>query len=244
MNLKVAINYFKTEFNVSTTNWLLLILLAIDIIFLLLNAYNTLIPDEKWSSRLALVNDDSYSEMFQYLKWFLISFFLVFTAIKRSTFAYLAWALLFTYFLLDDALQIHERMGEYLTKDLTGEAPFGLRMQDIGELAISAMIGLILFSSLALAYFKSGNIFKKDSRDWLLLVAALIFFGVVIDTLPHMMNLSAGGKFLFGNIEDGGEMFVASFMLWFAAHNYLTNPDPGRSLINGLRPNSILKKAK
>ena len=123
--------------------FLLMSLVCIDLGFIGLHFYNSLIPDEQWSPLFSLVNDDSIAELFQYIKWFVIAVLFILIASKRSTFNYFAWALVFTYFLLDDALEIHEKVGGYLIQNANFTAPFGLRLQDVGELSVSAVAGIV-----------------------------------------------------------------------------------------------------
>lgn len=214
--------------------FLLLSLVCIDLGFVGLHFYNSLIPDEQWNPLFSLVNDSSIAELFQYIKWFLIAALFVLIAIKRSTLNYLAWALVFTYFLLDDALEVHESMGGYLVQNASFTAPFGLRLQDIGELAVSALAGTILLVSLVWAYMKSDSIFKAISYNMLILIFALVCFGIGVDMLHEISHPERLLNFIFEVVEDGGEMFVASIMLWYVA--ILTTAKNGAiSLIDSIR---------
>jgi hypothetical protein len=51
---------------------------------------------------------------------------------------YLAWALLFTYFLFDDSRELHDIMGHALVSKLGMNGVFGSRAQEFGELAAYA----------------------------------------------------------------------------------------------------------
>ena len=51
---------------------------------------------------------------------------------------YLAWALLFTYFLFDDSRELHDTMGHALVSKLGMNGVFGSRAQEFGELAAYA----------------------------------------------------------------------------------------------------------
>ena len=194
----------------------LLLLLSIDFGFVLLHFYNSvLIPDEQFNYSFSLVDDSSFAEKFQYLKWLLIATLFLIISIKQSTFKYMAWALIFLYLLLDDSLEIHETFGAYLVQNSTSNAPFGLRMQDIGELLVTAIAGSILFSLLLWAYLKGNSVFKRITKEMLLLIAVLVFFGVGVDMLHQIFNAGKISNFLFEVVEDGGEMLIASIMLWY-----------------------------
>lgn len=194
---------------------LLLGLILIDLFILGLNFYNSWIPDEQWNPFFALANDDSLGELVQYFKWFSITAIFVYLAVKRSSICYLAWALIFLYLLLDDWLGIHENVGAYLMQNFSFATPGGLRLQDIGELAVSAIAGSFLLIVSVWAYIKSDDFYKITTHSMLYLFIALVFFGVFIDVVAVMTYTGNISAFLFDVVEDGGEMIVASFMLWF-----------------------------
>jgi len=207
----------KYKNNFSINSIFFLILLSLDFCFILLHFYNSvLIPDSQFNPLFSLVEDTSYAEKFQYLKWALIALLFIYMGFKRAYLNYIPWALLFVYLLLDDSLTLHERIGGHLVQDYTGEAPLGLRFQDIGELMVSAIAGSILFSLLALAYFKGNKIFQKITKEMLMIFSVLVVFGVGIDMLGQMIDPGRYLTFVLEVIEDGGEMFIASAMLWYA----------------------------
>jgi len=193
-----------------------LLLLAIDLGFILLHFYNSvLIPDSEFRSIFSLVDDTSISEKFQYFKWALIAALFVYMSIKRNIINYIPWGLIFIYLLLDDSLTLHERIGAVFAQGFTGVAPLSLRWQDVGELMVTAIAGGVLFSLLALAYYKGNRVFKKVTKDMLILFSVLVVFGVGIDMLGQMVDPGRYMTFVFEVVEDGGEMFIASVMLWY-----------------------------
>ncbi len=201
------------NYNIPSASLLLLLLLIGDFSFVLLHIKNSL--SENWIELFSLDIDGSYAEAFQYLKWLWIVALLIFISIKRSTFSYIAWALVFTYFLADDGLQLHEKLGETFAKDYQLKEIFGLRPQDLGELAITAMAGFVLFIALAWAYLKAGSSFRKMSHDMLLLIFALVILGVGVDMLHSAVHPGRIMDFIFIMVEDAGEMIIASVMVWY-----------------------------
>lgn len=159
--------------------------------------------------------DGGYSEVFQYIKFFWIAVLFTYISAKRHSFYYCGWGLLFTYFLLDDSLEIHEILGGYIAGRLLFTPPLGLKLQDVGELVVSAVAGIVLFAPLVWFYIKGSEVFKKISRDMLLLVIVLVFFGVGVDTLHSALLSGRDTAFMVGAIEDGGEMITVSIMLWY-----------------------------
>ena len=210
--------------SLKTSSNLLLLLLAIDFGFIILHIYNSvLIPDEQFNDLFSLVQDSSLPEYFQYLKWLVIAVLFIVISIKQSSLTYIAWTLLFLYLLFDDSLELHEKYGADFIQYIKSAPPLGLRKQDVGELIVTAIAGGFLFTILAWAYLIGSEIFKKVTKEMLILIAILALFGVVIDmlgqTFGSMLDSINASKrlfdFLYGILEDGGEMFIGSIMLWY-----------------------------
>jgi len=195
---------------------ILVVLLLIDLIIIGLNFYNSWVPEDQWTAFLSIANDDSIGELIQYFKWFSIGILFVYIAIKRSSFSFLSWTLVFLYLLLDDSLAIHENFGGYLMSGFNFEPPFGMRLQDIGELLVSAIAGSFLLIISIFAYKKGSDFYKITTWNMFYLFLALVFFGVVFDVFAVMTYTGNITAFIFDVIEDGGEMIVGSLMLWFA----------------------------
>lgn len=70
---------------------------------------------------------------------------------------------------------IHETVGEVIAGNLSLRAPFGLRLQDLGELAVTATAGVILLAVVGWAYWRGSQAFKRVSQDLLLLILVLVF---------------------------------------------------------------------
>ncbi|HSW05972.1 hypothetical protein [Aquabacterium sp.] len=184
---------------------------------------------------LAVDKDGSYPEFYQYLKWFWITVLLLCTAWRSRSPSYLAWAALFAYFLADDALRLHEVHGQRLAQWLQIPAPPHLRSRDVGELLISAIAGLTLLPALLVAWWRGTASFRAASLDLLLLVAALVFFGVGIDMLHVVVSGHTVLHHLFAVVEDWGEMVVASLLAGYALMLCLDGAAPTPSLWQRLR---------
>jgi hypothetical protein len=201
--------------NERSASLLLLLLFCADFVFIAVHCIQELTPlinNELYS----IGEDRGYSEIFQYIKWFWIIVLFTYLTISRRSFSFVAWGVTFLYLLCDDALSIHEKIGVLITGNLGFEPPFGLRPQDLGELAVSAVAGIALTPLLIWAYLLGSQAFKNMSQDMLLLILLLAFFGIVVDTV-HMSAKDLGFKvdFILEIIEDGGEMLVASLMVWY-----------------------------
>ncbi len=164
---------------------------------------------------LNLETDRGYSEVYQYLKFIWIAVLFLSLSMEKRVWHYLTWALFFTYLLLDDLLQIHERLGFGVAQLFGFESALGLRPRDFGELMVSAIFGIFLLSLVTVAYRRGSMAFRMVSKDLALLVAGLVFFGVGIDMAHSALDFVPGLGFSFGVVEDGGEMLMTTLLLWY-----------------------------
>lgn len=180
------------------------------------------------NSLFSLSKDNGYSEFFQYIKYLWVIVLLVGIFVATKTPGYLAWVALFAYFLADDALQIHERFGQVIAGNLDFIPPLNVRLQDIGELVVMGVAGIILFPLLALAYWRGSGQFRKVSLDIVVFLANLIFFGVAVDLMHEAVGAEGVlDHLVFRVIEEGGEMVVTSFIVWYGFLLHLRAGNPG-----------------
>ncbi|NKI26584.1 hypothetical protein HCG49_08415 [Arenibacter sp. 6A1] len=217
----MKLSYFKKNFSSRKTNWLLGLMLVLDIIFVLAHVliiYLIFIRVEfDWSaSMLFLVNrDGGYPEIFQYFKYLLVLGAIVYFFIKDKAYNYFSWFLLFVMLLLDDSLKFHERFGTWVVEQFNYQPAFGFRAQDLGELTYVALFGSLLLISMVIGFHRGNEEYKKKNIDLGLLFVLFLFFGIVID----MMHVLIGGgrymQLIMVILEDGGEMFSLSFLTWY-----------------------------
>ena len=195
---------------------LLLFLISGDLIFGVLhvaNEHTSLLNHP----RLNIELDRGYPEFFQYLKFLWCGVILTAYSCKHARWHYLAWVSVFSYFLLDDALRIRERFAQRVARAFEFQPIGGFRLQDYGELVIAAAAGLFLLLPLIWAYRNGRERFRHFSQDMGGLVLMLIFLGVFVDAghVALEQHVSETVFFMVGMIEDLGEMFVGSVMLWY-----------------------------
>ena len=193
---------------------LLSLLLLIDITFIAVHLW--LWSRGQLSTQLNIESDGSIPELFNYLKWAASAVACAYAFSRRREPLYLAWAMLFSYFLLDDANRIHEQLGNRLATAFDLGPALALRGQDFGELAVSLTVGTVLLSVMAVVYWRADNFddskrFTQRQLPWL---AVLIFCGVVVDLLHVQIGIFRLPTLtlIFGVIEDGGEMIAASVL--------------------------------
>jgi hypothetical protein len=203
-------------------NRLLLLLILTDLAFLILHllyTYTDLLPGNNFS--LAL--DGGYAEFFQYIKEFWIVILFLLLGVRQRQLAYLIFAGIFLYFLIDDSFTLHEIYGAFLADSLAFQPLFGLRAIDFGELIVSAVFGALLFAALGISYYLSDPGTRKISRTVIAMVLVLALFGVLIDMVDIMLR-QLGGSEITGTIEEFGEMLVMSVITWYVFGLDLNHP--------------------
>jgi len=174
--------------------------------------------------------DRGFGEFFQYVKFVWLIVLVAVIARDRRSWQIAMWLLPFTYFLLDDALLVHERAGARLAGSLDLPEAIGLRATDLGEHLVSGIAGVVVLLPLATGYLLAPRPARRVYHRFTVGVGALLFFGIVVDSL-HIVILEEPriGDWL-GFIEDGGEMLSTSALVIMAIGFAL----PARPQSNGL----------
>ena len=182
------------------------------------------------SGRFRVDVDRGFAESFQYLKLLLTTGSLVFLLTKQKALSYSAWAVVFAFALLDDALKIHEEVGRHLVDGLGIPAAFGLRGQDFGELIVWGAFGVVLLGFVLFSYLRAAPAEKAFSRSLALLFAVFVLFGLGVD----MLHILLGGPLILQTfmsvLEDGGEMLTISVVTVFV-WNWLASRTAARGVV-------------
>ena len=197
----------------SGTSIFLLLVLMGDLAFIGLHVL--LAWDSSSNSLFALGRDRGYAEFYQYVKFFWIIILLLIVAIRAKSVGYIAWILVFSYLLLDDALRIHELVGDRIGAGLGLRPYLGFRPKDQGQLIFAAIVAGLILSVLAFFYVRGSSNFRLITERLLLLVVAFALFSVVVDAMHTVTSPGTLGV-LLGIAEDGGEMLIVSLITGFA----------------------------
>jgi len=198
----------KIEFNFAI---FLFLLLSADFIFMVMHVYYKLTHDMQCSA-FCLTTDRGYAEFFQYLKYSWIIILLVYILLRTNTPRYLSWILLFTFFLLNDAFQLHHLFGSALSRSVSFDPPLDLRKGDIGEFVYFILCGLALMGIIFWTYLRGDENYRKHSIDIGFFVLLVFFFGAVVDIIHVAFSLHGVGLSFF---EEVGEMVIMSVVLWY-----------------------------
>jgi hypothetical protein len=192
---------------------LLLLLLAADLAFIFLHVLyieTSLLQGRPFS----LEADNGLPEAFQYVKQFWVALCMAAMFRRVREMVYIGWMLVFTFLLLDDAFQFHERIGEWLGQRYALPVVFGLRPDDIGELLFAAIVGGAAAVLIGFGFWRGDADARIISRDMVILVVVLAALGVGLDLLHVITYFKAPllAQFLL-IVEDGGEMLAVSAMV-------------------------------
>ena len=159
--------------------------------------------------------DHSLSEFFIYIQELGIVILLFWMYKKYDNLLYLAWLLIFSYILIDDSLLLHERIGVWMVDQFNVENNFGVRGRDITEVIVQLIFGVPLIGFAAWAhFFKGDRLAKRISIVLAVFLLVLIGFAVVLDWF-HVKIMILYLKPILGTIEDGGEIFIITAILWY-----------------------------
>lgn len=206
-----------TIFDNNSGNLLLLLFLSGDFIYLLLHVVNSLSPSiNSWLFNITI--DYSYSEFYQYTKFFFITILLIRFSFRKEPLNYLILSSIFAYMLVDDSFEIHGNIGGYIIINYMNNInpPLGLRPEDIGELIASAIFGIIFILLFIIVYWKGSKQFRMVLYDFILLILLMVFFGVFFDMVHQALQGGILVNIILEIIEDGGEMVAASLILWYS----------------------------
>lgn len=202
-----------------TSRTVLTTMLLIDAAFILCHVLLSLSATDiapRWHDILygqfTLYSDTALPEVFNFVKWGMAAVLalVAFRLSRQRHFIGVAFAS--ALFLIDDAGQVHERMGALFTEFGFSGIAF-LDANSVGELV--GLGGLALFVAIGLGYaFVTAN--PAQCRDVKILLAAIVgmFLCGVIGDIAHNLALGHLGDgivtLLTGVIEDGGELLLIS----------------------------------
>jgi hypothetical protein len=181
------------------------VFLVVDIFFITAFAFHAFgsvyFSNRAWS----LEAEHGFSETYQYIKFGFLFISFLMLAKSKSYWGYYALAATCIYLLADDALMLHENLGRVVKWYLPGVR---------GGMTYSLIIGAICIFICVIAWWFGPKCFKYLCSQFIILLAALGFFGIVVDEIhAPFANLHPSLGKAVTVVEDGGEMIVASIML-------------------------------
>ena len=192
----------------------LILLVFTDIGFVLIYFIDLLSPNP--NKMLSIGSDRGFPELFQYIKFSWIIILFTIQTYNKKSLQFFIWAIIFAYFLVDDAFRIHENMGILISSRFSMTPQLGLSAQNIGQIIYIALGGTIILLLVYYSIRSASNNDRKIFYNLTFLMLILIFFGFFIDIANSAFNLRRELRFLMIILEDGGEMVSVSVILWYA----------------------------
>lgn len=174
-----------------------------------------------------IYENHSLASRLTYLKWAAMVVLLGASAYRFRAPVLAALFAFFCYVLVDDVLEIHERAGHKLGLWFNLPGVFGMPPGSVGELLFLSVMATGALVFLLAGAWLSHDRWRRIALAFIIGLAGLFFFGVVVDAIHAMTKgLPAGMLFntldsVLGLIEESGEMVMASCLtalamtLWF-----------------------------
>ena len=211
---------------------LLYVLLATDLFYMLLHVLSYLII---WFPKgpFWMMVDGSYPESFQYIKEFWIVMLLIYLAVIGKLRALFFWAIVFLWLMLDDALQIHEKVGGAAAAKFISQF-LVLSKQEIyhyGQFVYSLGAGVVILVIAIVLYRYSDAQIRKIFINLFALLLLITFFGVGVDMVSYLITPIKTVLMLhiFNFVEEAGEHIAMSITLCYCFMLAISN----RLFLNG-----------
>lgn len=167
-------------------------------------------------------SDNTLGEIVGYLKLAALVLGALWLWLRTRSPVFPAVGLFFLLILLDDAGQLHERLGGRIAgRFLTG---FGGAAHDLGEIVVWAVLAIPALGALGWGAWRSAPRFRLAAAVIVVpTLAALAFTGVFLDLVSAVIGRLPEGparmplRIVFGILEDGGEMMALSLGCALAA---------------------------
>ncbi len=199
---------------ISIASTLFFLLLTTDLVFFGVHFASAILTGER-HPLFSIDFERSYGEIFQYIKEFWLTLLMINAIRVTGQRGYYAWVMIFLFTLCDDMFQIHEYGGDWLAMQLYAASAWGIKAQDVGELKVFAIAGVVLMAFMLAALWRGSTTFRRVTLDLLMLFSVLVFFAVFVDLMHAVWGIGKLKSFVLATIEDGGEMIAMSLLLWY-----------------------------
>jgi len=147
-------------------------------------------------------------------------------ALRLQNSGYWFWTGVFTYFLLDDLVDLR-RLAAFGFGTLAG------RDTSLGNPAAGALftVAVAIAASVILVLLlrRKGPQFARDSMILLAIVAGLAVFGVILNDLDLVLDLGDETRWTMVLLEAAGELYFLTLATWFVLRRLLSTATPGAS---------------
>lgn len=132
-------------------------------------------------------------------------------------------AVIFFILAIEDALELHERIGPYIIEIFNVQPYFGIAVTNWDDPIAFGGLGLICLALAIHGYRRSSARARQIGWNFLKLIVLLACFGVLADFVSALLLGLEGSMRRFIHIvmslvEDGGEMIVVSLITVYAIY--------------------------
>lgn len=214
-----AMNLFRLVTRPQKSGFLLGCLSGLNLALIGLHVIHTVSPYLS-DIHFSLDRDRGYAELWQGIQIWLSAILLWGLSLRRHSFLYGSWALILIILVSNDMTQLHELGGVFLAQKLALPTFLGLAPEDCGQLLIYAVLGLAALGLVSLGYRNNWDGIARPTSVWLMLALfSLVVCGELFDVIQQVLLwVWADGVWvdpIFLILEEGGELFIASLILWF-----------------------------
>lgn len=203
--------------NSRSSTILLAFLLSVDLVlisfhFLHRLTYNGILPPSIFSNTIFSMSIEAQlPDIFQFLKQLGIVLLLLY--VSRKEHVYRIWAAIFAYLLLDDLFLIHESVGFAL--EAYAPQIGSIARSEVAQIGYLFLLSIVMFGIALLMIWRTRGKVRLVSIYLTFLLAVAAFFGVFVDLIQSVVMDIFGISGIVKIVEDGGEMIIFSFILWY-----------------------------
>jgi hypothetical protein len=184
-----------------------------------------------------LTTDRGIPERVGYAKLGVAGLLLALVAFLRRRWVFGVWAAVLLLALVDDSMRVHETAGRWLAErwHLT-EGVLGLSAQDVGELAVWGLLGVVPLLVAVVLHRRSDPRTRRAGTAVAAVVGLYAFCGIVMDQV-HQLGASGPYAQLLTVVEDGGELIALSLAVALGVALLLRSGTSGQAPAHHTRRN-------
>ena len=191
--------------------------------------------DSSYHRDFLITTDRGYPETFNYLQLAVLGWLMLYVFVQTRHAIYVSLGIIFLFALGEDALELHERVGDYAAS-LDLPAPSALDAYHFGQVLYWLAVAAATVPVLIYGLLSGGAEDRKIGAIFVLLIFILGFFAGFVDAVHVVLRgkFFASG-FILGVVEDGGEMLTIALAVSVALLLYRHLDDLRRPPLRGVR---------
>ncbi len=167
--------------------------------------------------RFSMESNVGVAQLFSSAQTLLLIGLLVHLARQTREAIYLAFGAIYVFVLVDDAVGVNQVLGGFLVPALGLVDLPRVKAESLGEIMVYGLVAVPLLGMVAVAWARGAPQHRAAGVGFLLLLALLAFFAIVMD-LVHLafINSFHHSLLVLEVVEEGGESLTESLTLLLA----------------------------